>query len=477
MRESATRDLWRERLEHEGVRFPPPFRARGLTLRCDGTSVEVPLSPDAEEIALSWARRRGSMTASDDPARARRAAQNFWADFARLANVPGGGSEAACDFAAVAQAHAASEPASAARPPMGVSYARVDGRRVPVGNASVGVPGVFVGRGAHSELVGRVRRRLVPEDVTLNLSKGARVPASPLPGHRWGRVVSRKSAMWLAKWKDPVTGGQKYVYLAPAAVSQTRDRRKFDDVLALRRAFAGVVRRNARNLRAADPTTRQLATCAHLVFELALRIGKPSRGPTRVFGASTLQARHVRVRPDGRVDIAFTGKDGVPYARRGWAPGRPEVAGNLADARSGKRAADRLFDRVSSPRAVNEYLAALDPRLTSKVVRTLRANEEFERALGAEALARPRDRPSAAKAAHQAALLHVADFCNHRTGRGFERLSVRTALANYLDPRTTFRYARQHGAAPGALMPRTLLLRFQWALSGAEQRNREPSRV
>lgn len=50
-------------------------------------------------------------------------------------------------------------------------YATVDGRRERVGNFRMELPGLFRGRGDHPK-AGMVKRRIVPEDVTLNLSPG-----------------------------------------------------------------------------------------------------------------------------------------------------------------------------------------------------------------------------------------------------------------------------------------------------------------
>lgn len=57
-----------------------------------------------------------------------------------------------------------------------------------VGNFRMEIPGLFRGRGAHPK-TGRVKRRVLPEDVTLNLGEDADVPECPVPGHKWCEIV------------------------------------------------------------------------------------------------------------------------------------------------------------------------------------------------------------------------------------------------------------------------------------------------
>jgi len=49
-------------------------------------------------------------------------------------------------------------------------------------------PGLFRGRGEHPRM-GTVKRRVQPEDVTLNVGSAGVVPPCPIPGHAWKRVV------------------------------------------------------------------------------------------------------------------------------------------------------------------------------------------------------------------------------------------------------------------------------------------------
>jgi DNA topoisomerase-1 len=62
----------------------------------------------------------------------------------------------------------------------------MDGRKVPIGNFRIEPPGLFQGRGEHPKM-GKLKRRVMPEDVILNVGEGAAVPVPP-GGRRWKEV-------------------------------------------------------------------------------------------------------------------------------------------------------------------------------------------------------------------------------------------------------------------------------------------------
>lgn len=54
-------------------------------------------------------------------------------------------------------------------------FCELDGRREQVGNFKVEPPDLFRGRGAHPK-TGKLKRRIRPEDIVLNLGEGAPIP-------------------------------------------------------------------------------------------------------------------------------------------------------------------------------------------------------------------------------------------------------------------------------------------------------------
>ena len=79
-----------------------------------------------------------------------------------------------------------------------------------VGNYRIEPPGIFLGRGKHPKS-GKIKKRILPKDITINISKGVTIP-KPNIGGSWGKVIHDKSAVWLASWKDNISGKNKYTF-------------------------------------------------------------------------------------------------------------------------------------------------------------------------------------------------------------------------------------------------------------------------
>jgi DNA topoisomerase IB len=70
-------------------------------------------------------------------------------------------------------------------------------------------PSLFRGRGKHP-LTGKLKQRIFPEQVTINVGKESKVPICPQPGHAWGRVQHDDTVTWLSSWHENVLGSNKY---------------------------------------------------------------------------------------------------------------------------------------------------------------------------------------------------------------------------------------------------------------------------
>ena len=84
-------------------------------------------------------------------------------------------------------------------------YAIVDHHLERVGNYNMEPPGTFRGRGMHPKM-GKLKGRVVPEQVSINVSECAPVPRcdTQLPGHAWGDVRHDPAGQWLATWKENI---------------------------------------------------------------------------------------------------------------------------------------------------------------------------------------------------------------------------------------------------------------------------------
>ena len=84
-------------------------------------------------------------------------------------------------------------------------YAIVDNHIERVGNYNMEPPGTFRGRGMHPKM-GKLKARVMPEQVSINVSECAPVPRcdAQLKGHAWGDVRHDPAGQWLATWKENI---------------------------------------------------------------------------------------------------------------------------------------------------------------------------------------------------------------------------------------------------------------------------------
>eukprot|EP00731_Ephydatia_muelleri_P027038 Em0018g1138a len=62
----------------------------------------------------------------------------------------------------------------------------IDGHKEKIGNFKIEPPGLFRGRGDHPKQ-GKIKKRVQPEEIIINIGKGAQVPVPPA-GHKWKSV-------------------------------------------------------------------------------------------------------------------------------------------------------------------------------------------------------------------------------------------------------------------------------------------------
>lgn len=417
-------------LIHNGVLVPEPPAPRGLVLTIRGRP--VPLTPKQEEMALAWARKHGTPYLQD-PVFVR----NFLADFSRALGLEDTLAPEEVDFGPaihlIEEEKAARERLSreerralaaerrarreALRERYG--YAIVNGERVELANFTVEPSSIFMGRGEHP-LRGRWKEGPRQEDITLNLS-----PDAPRPEGNWAAIVWQPEALWVACWRDKLSGELKYVWLGDtAAIKQEREVRKFDQAHALHAELERVRAQIQEDLSSPDPRKRMLATACYLIDALCLRVGDekdPDEADT--VGATTLRPEHVRLRPDGTAEFRFLGKDSVLWHKHLSLP--EAVFRNLVELREKARPSrvrknekshptrdkPQLFPDISS-NDVNAYLSGILPGLTAKVFRTHHATLAVRESLERSGV-RPDDPEYKKWEAASLANLEAAVLCNH----------------------------------------------------------------
>lgn len=417
-------------LVHNGVLVPdpPPYHGLVLTIRGRPTT----LSPKQEEMALAWARKQGTPYVQD-----RTFVRNFLADWSRelgletplrLEEVDFGPAVRLVEEEKAARerltkeerrALAAERKARREELRQQYGYAVVNGERVELANFTVEPSSIFMGRGEHP-LRGRWKEGARQEDITLNLSPGA-----PQPAGRWAAIVWQPESLWVASWRDKLSGELKYVWLADTApIKQSREAQKFDKAHELDAQLAAVRAQIERDLSDPNPRTRMLATACYLIDALCLRVGDekdPDEADT--VGATTLRPEHVTLHDDGLVEFRFLGKDSVLWHKKLTPPEavRDNLAALRRDARPSRvsggdkrhptRDKPQLFPDISSQH-VNAYLGRIMPGLTAKVFRTHHATMAVRQSLAGSGV--QADDPLYRKwEAVSLANLEAAVLCNH----------------------------------------------------------------
>jgi DNA topoisomerase-1 len=240
-------------LEHNGVMFPPPYDPlpKNIKMKYNGVLITLPI--EAEEVAGFF----GAMIDSSH-ARNPKFVENFFGDFQEVLKEHGGarnpeGKKIAvnvfekCDFTPMfeyfEERRAEKKALSLAEKKVlkqekeeaekKYTFCILDGRKEKVGNFRIEPPGLFRGRGDHPK-TGKVKQRVQPEQVTINIGKGAVVPLPP-QGHKWGGIQHDDKVTWLATWKENINGNIKYVMLAAtSSLKGQSDFKKFEKARELK---------------------------------------------------------------------------------------------------------------------------------------------------------------------------------------------------------------------------------------------------
>ncbi|CAG0889927.1 unnamed protein product [Darwinula stevensoni] len=260
----------------------------------------------------------------------------------------------------------------------------VDGRRQRIKNYKVEPPGLFRGRGR--KVMGKFKARIMPEDVTINCSKDSKIPTAP-SGHKWGSVCHDPNETWLARWKDPIRGGNCYKYVTLSHSSDLKgqmDLRKYETARRLHSKIDEIRNKYWEHIQGEGMLTKQRGVAMYLIDKLALRVGnEKEKGETAdTVGCCTLRFQHIKLREerDGMKYITFNflGKDSVPYRNKVSVKDGVFKAFQLI--MENKRKGDKLFHLLDAAE-LNRYLQRKMKGLTAKVFRTYNASMTLQKKL------------------------------------------------------------------------------------------------
>lgn len=377
-------------LEHNGVIFPPPYEPLPSYVKMYYDLKPVTLPPAAEEVAGFF----GAMLETDH-AKSPVFQKNFFDDFLQVLNENGGSDVKItefekCDFSKMfayfekvreekknmskVEKKRIKDERDALEEPYRTCL--LNGRKENVGNFKVEPPGLFRGRGAHPK-TGKLKKRVYPEDITLNLGTEAPIPPAP-EGHKWGEVRHDKSVVWLAMWKENISDSFKYVKLAAnSSIKGISDMKKFETARNLKNHIEKIRADYRKMLKDQFMQNRQIATATYLIDVFALRAGgEKGDDEADTVGCCSLRYEHVTLKPPNTVIFDFLGKDSIRFYQEVEVD--RQVFKNLRIfKKEPKQPGDDLFDRIS-PSTLNKHLQGYMKGLTAKVFRTYNASKTMQ---------------------------------------------------------------------------------------------------
>lgn len=382
-----------ETLEHAGVVFPPEYEPlpKSVKMKYDGKPVSM--HSDAEEVAGFF----GSMLNSTHNVENPTFQKNFFGDFKEILKKTGGAKDSSgepvaikefskCDFTPIFNYYDAQREAKKALPAAEKKaikaakdvveapymYCMWDGRKQKVGNFRVEPPGLFRGRGEHPK-TGKVKTRVKPEQVTINIGKKATVP-SPPEGHKWKEIKHDKEGTWLAMWQENVNGNYKYVMLAANSdVKGQSDFKKFEKARELKKHIDKIRKDYRKNLKNELTSERQKATAVYLIDEFALRAGnEKGDDEADTVGCCSLKYENITLREPQTVIFDFLGKDSIRFYQEVTVD-RQVFKNLMIFKKAPKKDGDDIFDRLTTTQ-LNVHLQKYMTGLTAKVFRTYNAS-------------------------------------------------------------------------------------------------------
>jgi len=255
------------------------------------------------------------------------------------------------------------------------SYATIDGVRIPA-TTNIQPPSIF--KGHNSSNRGKIKARVVPSDITINISKGI-VPPCFINGKAmtWGKIKEDRTVEWLSSWKNSVTGSVAYTTLSRNhnTLVGGRDLEKFEkarrlnnNITQIRTAYMKDITRNP-----------EMSLAVFLLDEIAIRPGTEKGGSSDTLGLTTLKCENFKFKKDNEIELSYIGKSSIPFSKTIKLK-YTKVYVQLKKMCKGKGKKDMIFPTLNQT-TLNNYLGKLLKGLTAKVFRTWKASSEVNKEL------------------------------------------------------------------------------------------------
>lgn len=255
-------------------------------------------------------------------------------------------------------------------------------------------PGAFRGRGEHPKM-GKLKQRVLPEQVMVNMSEDAPVPKCSVDGHAWGEIRHDPTVQWLCQWTENINNQNKYMQLAAQSSFKGKsDRSKYNKAAKLCGNIDKIRADYKKNLTSKSHETRQLATAMWVIDRLALRVGgeKDTDEEADTVGCCSLRVEHLKFDPNNEgednleIELEFLGKDSMLFKQtidfgstlytenNGMGE---QVYKNFKLFCKKKKPSDDVFSDLT-PTELNSHLKSIMEGLTAKVFRTYNASKTLQ---------------------------------------------------------------------------------------------------
>lgn len=512
-------------LKHNGPMFPPEYEPHKIPVIINGKEVILPSL--AEEYATMFARYLETKYMESSIFK-----KNFWKDFKpTLENIQVSSLDE-IDFSLIKKylnkekekkaemSKEQKEKIKEKQQEIEEPYKNciIDGGQLKIDNFKIEPPGIFIGRGTHPKS-GKIKKRIRPEDVTINLDKESPIPKPNISGN-WGNVINDRTVVWLANWKEEITNQTKYIFTSFESFFKSKsDEEKFNLARQLKRKANSIREKYETDLISNDLKLKQLATALYFIDELALRVGgkKDSKEEADTVGVTSLRVEHLTLLDNNTIKLDFLGKDSIRFCKK--ISVLANVYKNIESFIKDKNKKDELFNLINSS-SLNNYLNSFMEGLTAKVWRTYNASLLFQKELDKIredkiSEINPDERLNFLISMFYQANTAVALLCNHQksvskgldeqidkinnrikqlekkklkyknkknsekldnlkskikiyklkkdTKLKMKNVSLSTSKNNYIDPRIIYAFINKYNIPPEEIFTQKLISRFKWA--------------
>lgn len=389
-------------------------------------------------------------------------------------------------------------------------YAIVDGVKIPT-DYVVQPPGIFAGHS--SPLRGKIKNRISPEDVVINVSLKHK-PVCYVDGKpcKWKDIVENRKVTWLAQWRNPVTGKmvQKTLNRIHSHFVKAKDMDKFDMARKLDKNISNLRKVYRKDFKSKSSSKQQLAVAVYILDLLSIRPGteKDEKKEGDTLGLTTLKCENVQFLGNNKITFKFKGKSSIDYKNT---VDFEKDAYKILKKRCGEKSASSMILNHVTPETLNDYIKSIVPGVTAKVFRTRKASSMLQRELEQK-----KNMPDIYEPVHnkkiifEEVLIKIALQLNHKrmadntqqiiktkdkikeyekkleeartenqknTARKNiqkqklrlkmykENISIETSKTNYIDPRIVVCWAKKSNAPIEKLYNKSQLKKFVWAMN------------